>query len=128
MWYIINRCKKYVKKGAYGVFNLLSISYIRNMNLQDISDVYQKNLMDFFSKEEVVECIYKEQYGEENYKNNKEKYHEEYKKILENTVFIPYVTLEHLQKFITANKDKYGEQYIRHAFNEENKLLQYFQK
>ena len=93
------------------------------MKLQDISDIYEKNLKDFFRNEKVIECIYTEQYGEENYKKNKEKYHLAYNEILDNTMFIPYITLDHLREYINSVRIKYGKSYVENNLKEETQLL-----
>lgn len=98
------------------------------MNLGDISERYQKNLMEFFNDDRIIEYIYIEQYGEENYIENKEKYHEEFKEIMANTVFIPYITLEHFEQYIQSIKrtikKKKREQLQGQISDEKQKIIQ----
>ena len=93
------------------------------MNLKNISDMYQKNLVEFFSNEKVIDFIYEEQYGKENYAQNKEKCKKEYKDILDNTIFVPYITIEHLETLINSAKSKYGIKYVENNLKAENNLL-----
>lgn len=70
------------------------------MNLGDISNIYKENLESFFSNEKVIELIYKEQFGSENYEKNKEEYHKKFNQIMDNTVFMPYITLNDLDDLL----------------------------
>ena len=91
------------------------------MQLEDIAKRYRDNLRSFFSDETVIEQIYKEQYGKENYTANSGAYKEQYRYILDNTVFVPYITIEHLQQFLGQMSFKYGKEYLK-RFGEEEKL------
>ena len=82
------------------------------MNLQDISNIYQKNLITFFNDEKVIELIYKEQFGSKNYDENREYYLKKYKDIINNTVFIPYITLEHLDNFLINKQKNYAKNFM----------------
>ena len=93
------------------------------MNLKDISEKYQENLVNFFNNDKVIDFIYKEQYGEKNYEENKEICRKEYKNIIDNTVFVPYITLQHLEDFIKSAENKHGQKYVEKNLNSENNLL-----
>ena len=93
------------------------------MNLQDISSLYEENLINFFNNEKIIELIYKEQYGDKEFNAHKDKYINEYTNIMNNTIFIPYITLEHLENFILSTQQKYGENYIKENYNQELSLL-----
>ena len=92
------------------------------MNLEDISEEYQKSLVSFFNNEKVIEHIYKEQYGEDDYKLHEDEYKKQYKEILDNTVFIPYITLEDVERFLRTNVDKYGENFVKEKYGDMIKL------
>lgn len=92
------------------------------MNLEDISEIYQKNLIEFFSNEKVMDIICEEQYGFEEYELHKEEYEKRYMDVLKNTVFVPYTTLEGLETFLVyreATADLYDE---KTAYEEEHRL------
>ena len=93
------------------------------MNLKDISEKYQENLVSFFNNDKVIDFIYKEQYGEKNYEENKEICRKEYKNIIDNTVFVPYITLQHLEDFIKSAENKHGQKYVEKNLNSEYNLL-----
>ena len=88
------------------------------MNLGDISNIYQENLNSFFRNEKVIELIYKEQFGSEKYDENKELYHENFENIIDNTLFVPYIRLEDLDKILSI----YGNEYAKANFAKELNL------
>ena len=88
------------------------------MNLGDISNIYQENLNSFFRNEKVIELIYKEQFGSEKYSENKKNYHENFKNIIDNTLFVPYIRLEDLDKILSI----YGNEYAKANFAKELNL------
>lgn len=92
------------------------------MNLDDISEKYQKNLISFFYDERIIDHIYKEQYGEESYKIHKDEYRKQYEDIMKNTVFMPYVSLRDLARFLLYNKGLYGADYVKENYPEELEL------
>lgn len=92
------------------------------MNLEDISEEYQKSLVSFYNDDRIIDHIYKEQYGEENYNLHKDEYRKQYREILDNTVFVPYITLESLELFLALNQKKYGENYVQKKYPDELKL------
>ena len=93
------------------------------MNLQDISNIYQKNLITFFNDEKVIELIYKEQFGSKNYDENREYYLKKYKDIINNTVFIPYITLEHLDNFLINKQKNYAKNFLESHSNEKKNFF-----
>ena len=79
-----------------------------------------------FVKLQALNClnlISEEQYGKESYQEQKAEFTQRYKDIMKNTVFIPYITLEHLEKFIIFIKLKYGNEEAETKFPQEIKLL-----
>lgn len=92
------------------------------MNLDEISEKYQQNLIKFFDDDKVMEYIYTEQYGYDDYVSHKDEYTKQYRKILENTVFIPYITLEDLDNFIDTTKKNKGEKFVNENLIEEIRL------
>ena len=106
---------------------LLYYILIRNvgdkMELGDITRKYSENLNDFFANSGVIDIIGEEQYGKESYQEQKAEFTQRYKDIMKNTVFIPYITLEHLEKFIIFIKLKYGNEEAETKFPQEIKLL-----
>ena len=92
------------------------------MDLKEISKKYQENLIQFFNNDQVIDIIYEEQYGK-HYAENKEKCKEEYKHLLNSTIFVPYITIEHLQNYIDSYKMIYGEDYVKCTLKDENDLL-----
>lgn len=92
--------------------------------LEGISSKHQEELVNFFKDDKVIEYIYKEQFGEENYnakdnfyvsyKDRKlhHKYHDKFEKILETTVFIPYITLDNLDDMLINAQKTYGRFYL----------------
>ena len=94
------------------------------MTLKDISSKYQDNLIQFFSDEKIIEQIYKEQYGLEDYLANKDFYNSSYKNILNNTLFIPYITQQHLENYINSYIEKYGNDYVQKYLQKDVKLLE----
>lgn len=97
------------------------------MTLKDISSKYQENLYQFFSDEKIIELIYKEQYGEKEYIDNKDFYNSTFKKILKDIVFVPYITSEHLEDYINSYKSKYGEKYVQEHLASDILLLKNLQ-
>ena len=89
------------------------------MDLGDISNIYQENLNSFFRDEKVIELIYKEQFGSENYEENKEFYLEKFKNIMDNTLFIPYITLTDLDRILMQIQNSHGDVYLKTNFNKE---------
>lgn len=94
------------------------------MTLKDISSKYQDNLIQFFSDEKIIEQIYKEQYGLEDYLANKDFYNSSYKNILNNTLFIPYITQQHLENYINSYIEKYSNDYVQKYLQKDVKLLE----
>lgn len=102
------------------------------MDLADISNIYQENLNSFFRNDKVIELIYKEQFGDENYneKNYKDNdsdeirnsYHDKFKEILDNTIFIPYITLADLDNILIQQRKLYGDKYLKTDFSQELSL------
>lgn len=92
------------------------------MDFKYIVNQYKNNLATIFSNEQVIESIYKEQYGEKTYLENKEEYNNRYKEIMSKTMFVPYITLEHLQNLVKDIRYKYGEKYLLENFKELNIL------
>lgn len=92
------------------------------MELEDISKKYKENIENFLKNKEVIEQIYKEQYGEEEYNKNKDMYNEQYKEIIENTVVIPYITLEHLENVLVSIGKTYGKEYVEENYKNEVNL------
>ena len=97
------------------------------MDLSNISNIYKENLENFFKNEKIIEIIYKEQYGEKNYNNNKEKYQKDFREIMNNTVFIPYITIDHFEDFIASTRQQFGDEYIEQNYNKELSLLKKLQ-
>lgn len=93
------------------------------MELKSISEEYQKNLDSFFRDDTVIDIIYEEQYGKANYNKKKEAYKKEYTNIMNNTIFIPYITLAHLENFIKSARKKYGDIYVKNNLKSEEHLL-----
>lgn len=77
------------------------------MNLADISNIYQENLNSFFRNKKVIELIYKEQFGSDNYQENADLYQKKYNDIMDNTVFVPYITLQDLDNFLINSQMNY---------------------
>lgn len=92
------------------------------MNLGDISNIYQENLNSFFRNEKVIELIYKEQFGSEKYDENKELYHENFKNIIDNTLFVPYIRLEDLDRILKQLRLSNGDNYVKTNFAKELNL------
>lgn len=92
------------------------------MNLEDISNKHLKNLNSFFRDDKVIEYIYKEQFGEKNYNDNNyyidgdaavhNHYHDKFNEILDNTIFIPYITLDHLDNMLINAQRTFGRVYL----------------
>lgn len=93
------------------------------MELGDIAKKYSENLKAFFANSRVIDIIGEEQYGKESYQGQKAECTQRYNDIMTNTVFIPYITLEHLEKFIVFIKLKYGKEEAETKFPKEIKLL-----
>ena len=72
------------------------------ITLEEISEKYQSELVNFFSDEQVIDYIYNEQYGSTYYSKNRHKCLCEYKDIMDNTVFIPYIRLEDFEMFLIS--------------------------
>ena len=46
-------------------------------------------------------------------------YNEQYKEIIENTVVIPYITLEHLENVLVSIGKTYGKEYVEENYKNE---------
>lgn len=96
------------------------------MNLGDISNIYKENLNSFFRNPKVIDLIYEEQFGSHNYDKSKDKirnqYLEKYNSILDNTLFIPYITLDDLDNMLIQQRKLYGDKYIKDNFSKELNL------
>lgn len=100
-----------------------SIKKGENMDLGDISNIYKENLNSFFRNEEVIDLIYTEQFGSDNYNNETKKdYLEKYNSILDNTLFIPYITLDDLDNMLIQQRELYGDNYIKENLGKELNL------
>lgn len=93
------------------------------MDLDSISNEYKKNLDNFFNNEEVIRLIYEEQYGTDYYKNNANECKKKFKEIMENTVFVPYITMDHLDKFLILARDSFGRKYLSQNYRKELEFL-----
>lgn len=92
------------------------------MNLEDISNKHQKDLNKFFRNAKVIEYIYKEQFGEQDYNNKNyykdgdktvyNKYHDKFNEILDNTIFVPYITLDNLDDMLINAQETFGRVYL----------------
>lgn len=93
------------------------------MDLGSISDIYKENLKNFFNDERIIKLIYEEQFGKEYYKNNSKKCQDKYEEIMKNTVFVPYITMEHLEDFLVSVSNKSGDEYIKQNYVTECEFL-----
>ncbi|MBO4292817.1 MAG: hypothetical protein J5881_00265 [Clostridia bacterium] len=90
------------------------------MDLGDISNIYKENLNSFFRNEEVIDLIYTEQFGSDNYNDETKKdYLEKYNSIIDNTLFIPYITLDDLDNMLIQQRNLYGDKYLKDNFSKE---------
>ena len=93
------------------------------MELADISNKYQENLNSFFRNKEVIDLIYTEQFGSDNYNaKTREKYLEKYNSIINNTIFMPYITLDDLDNMLIQQRKLYGDNYFKNKFSKELRL------
>ena len=100
-----------------------SIKKGENMDLGDISNIYKENLNSFFRNEEVIDLIYTEQFGSDNYNDETKKdYLEKYNSIIDNTLFIPYITLDDLDNMLIQQRELYGDNYIKDNLGKELNL------
>lgn len=97
------------------------------VDLISISTEYKNNLDNYFKNEDVIEIIYRKQYGDAYYEKNKNKCKENFEEIMKNTVFIPYITMEHLEEFLYSIRLTQGDQYLLENYSEELKLLKNLQ-
>ena len=108
------------------------------MNLEDISNIYQKSLNSFFRNKQIINLIYTEQfgkkytdyeeelkkkYGEEYFKHDV--YYKEYMHILDNTVFIPYITLKDLDRMLINERASFVSKYLEENPEENESLNEY---
>lgn len=93
-------------------------------NLGDISNIYQENLNSFFRNDSIIKLIYEEQFGSDNYQENYELYQKKYNEIMDNTVFIPYITLQDLDDFLMDSQRNYVNFYFEANPNKKTHLLQ----
>ncbi len=108
------------------------------MSLEDISNIYQKSLNSFFRNKQIINLIYTEQfgkkytdyeeelkkkYGEEYFKHDI--YYKEYMHILDNTVFIPYITLKDLDRMLINERASFVSKYLEENPEENESLNEY---
>jgi len=93
------------------------------VDLISISTECKNNLDNFFKNEDVIEIIYRKQYGDAYYEKNKATCKKNFEEIMKNTVFIPYVTMEHLEEFLFSIRLTQGDQYLIDNYSKELKLI-----
>lgn len=108
------------------------------MSLEDISNIYQKSLNSFFRNKQIINLIYTEQfgkkytdyeeelkkkYGEEYFKHDI--YYKEYMHILDNTVFIPYITLKDLDRMLINERASFVSKYLEENPEKNESLNEY---
>lgn len=108
-------------------FSNISNERKENMDLNSISNKYKINLEKFFNNDDVIEIIYRKQYGDEYYEANENECKQNFKEIMKNTVFVPYITMEHLEGFLVSIREEHGDQYLADNYGEELNLLKKLQ-
>lgn len=107
--------------------NSISNRNKENVDLISISNKYKNNLENFFKNEDVIEIIYRKQYGDTYYEMHKNECKKNFEEIMKNTVFIPYITMEHLEEFLFSIRLTQGDQYLVDNYSDELKLLKKLQ-
>lgn len=92
------------------------------MNLEDISNIYQEELKNFFRNEKVIELIYKKQFGTDAYDENKADYINRFNNIMANTVFMPFIRLKDLDNMLIHLRISHNDDYMKKNFREEINL------
>ena len=87
--------------------------------------IYKENLKSFFNNIEIIKLIYNEQFGTSYYEEKKEDCQLKFENIMNNTVFVPYYTMEQLEDFLILVRDSFGRKYISENYKEE---LEFFTK
>lgn len=115
----------YQKKGENMDINSISNENEKEeiVDLISISTEYKNNLDNFFKNEDVIEIIYRKQFGDAYYEKNKATCQKNFEEIMKNTVFIPYVTMEHLEEFLFSIRLTQGDQYLIDNYSKELKLI-----